>query len=51
MWADHILEGPISWIMCASYIAITVTLGWTPLTVATYFVQTYLFSVPRARDR
>ena len=46
VWADHILEGPISWIMCASYIAITVTLGWTPLTVATYFVQTYLFSSP-----
>ena len=30
-WADHILEGPISWIMSAIYIAGTVTYGSTPI--------------------
>jgi hypothetical protein len=30
-WAQHILEGPIVWILCTLYIAITVTLGATPL--------------------
>lgn len=30
-WAWHVLEGPVSWMMCAAYIAITVTIGATPL--------------------
>ena len=30
-WAQHILEGPIVWILCMLYIAITVTYGATPL--------------------
>ena len=31
LWAQHILEGPIAWILSATYIAITVTIGYTPL--------------------
>jgi len=30
-WAQHILEGPISWIVSAMYIAVTVIIGATPL--------------------
>ena len=30
-WAHHILEGPISWIMSAAYIFVTVVYGATPL--------------------
>ena len=30
-WADHVLEGPRSWILCTAYILLTVTAGYTPL--------------------
>lgn len=33
-WAQHILEGPISWIISAIYIVVTVVLHATPLSVA-----------------
>ena len=33
-WAQHILEGPIVWILCMLYIAITVTYGATPLSAS-----------------
>jgi hypothetical protein len=33
-WAQHILEGPIVWILCMVYIAITVTYGATPLSAS-----------------
>ena len=32
-WAQHILEGPITWIISALYIAITVITGATPLSL------------------
>ena len=31
--ASHILEGPISWIISATHIAVTVTAGYTPLSL------------------
>jgi hypothetical protein len=30
-WAQHVLEGPLSWILSALYILITVVSGYTPL--------------------
>ena len=33
-WAQHVLEGPLSWIMLAVYIMATVTAGATPLSAA-----------------
>ena len=38
-WAQHVLEGPISWIMSAVYIAATVVSGYTPLSAAVLAVQ------------
>ena len=32
-WAQHVLEGPRAWILCALYIFITVTLGQAPVTL------------------
>lgn len=40
-WAQHVLEGPISWIMSAAYIAVTVTLGFTPLSAIYYVLTTH----------
>ena len=34
-WAQHVLEGPRSWILSLAYIAITVVLGATPLSAVT----------------
>eukprot|EP00316_Scyphosphaera_apsteinii_P022917 CAMPEP_0119334028 /NCGR_PEP_ID=MMETSP1333-20130426/86522_1 /TAXON_ID=418940 /ORGANISM="Scyphosphaera apsteinii, Strain RCC1455" /LENGTH=1168 /DNA_ID=CAMNT_0007344241 /DNA_START=113 /DNA_END=3619 /DNA_ORIENTATION=+ len=34
-WADHILEGPRSWLLCTWYILITVGVGYTPLSAIT----------------
>ena len=34
-WAQHILEGPIVWILSMLYIVVTVTLGATPLSAIT----------------
>jgi hypothetical protein len=33
-WAQHVLEGPRSWLLSATYIAVTVFLGTTPLNAA-----------------
>lgn len=33
-WADHVLEGPLSWILSAIYILVTVVVGFTPLSAA-----------------
>jgi hypothetical protein len=30
-WGWHVLEGPVAWILCALYIAVTVVIGATPL--------------------
>lgn len=30
-WGQHVLEGPLSWLFCLGYIALTVLLGLTPL--------------------
>lgn len=38
-WAQHILEGPISWIMSAMYIAGTVIAGWTPLSAILFAIR------------
>ena len=46
VWAQHILEGPISWIISALYIAVTVTIGWTPLSAIAYVIQQYAFPGP-----
>jgi len=42
LWAQHVLEGPISQIMIALYIAVTVTLGWTPLSAIAHGVTKVL---------
>ena len=37
-WAQHILEGPVAWILSAIYIVVTVTLGATPLSAIVYAI-------------
>lgn len=32
VWADHVLESPRSWALCALYVLVTVTLGVAPVT-------------------
>ena len=41
-WAQHILEGPYSWILSALYIALTVIAGTTPLSIALFFARRHL---------
>ena len=41
-WAQHILEGPISWIISAVYIIVSVTIGFTPLSAIAYAVSAAL---------
>lgn len=41
-WADHVLEGPISWIMSAIYICVTVIYGATPLSALLDAVHTWV---------
>ena len=38
-WAQHVLEGPIAWILCATYIMITVTVGYTPLSTSVLAIR------------
>ena len=42
VWAQHVLEGPISWIISAVYIAATVVAGGTPLTALVMGIKALL---------
>ena len=42
VWSQHILEGPISWIMSAAYIALTVITGTTPLSIIMFLFREYV---------
>jgi hypothetical protein len=49
-WAQHVLEGPISWILSALYIACTVVSGCTPLTLLMAGTRAALGDAPPADD-
>jgi hypothetical protein len=38
-WAQHVLEGPISWMLCAAYIAVTVVSANTPFSLIYFAVE------------
>ena len=39
LWAQHVLEGPVTWLMLAVYICVTVTIRWTPLSAIAYGIS------------
>jgi len=45
-WAQHVLEGPYSWIMSAIYILATVLAGYTPLSAALRAARPSMLEVP-----
>jgi hypothetical protein len=47
-WAQHVLEGPISWMLSAIYIAGTVVGGGTPLTLIVAGIRAALGNAPPA---
>ncbi|CAK9023116.1 unnamed protein product [Durusdinium trenchii] len=55
-WAQHVLETPRAWILCAAYVAVTVTCGIPPITAITTQAGLYekvpqeLLYVARALD-
>ena len=42
LWSQHILEGPISWIMSAVYIALTVITGTTPISIIFFLFREHV---------
>jgi len=44
-WAMHVLEAPISWIICAVYFIATVAVGYTPLSAAVWVAVRTLTTV------
>ena len=45
-WAQHILEGPISWIFAGLYVLVTMMLGATPLSAFVYAMDSVLATSP-----